>query len=155
MASLHGEVSMSLSIADLACALKEYVAPDQIRRHELTNPEWRLVRSSLPGPAATGRPRKSDRIMLNGMLWILRTGAPWRDLPERYGPWRSVWRRFDRWRRAGVIEGLQLDLLEVLNDSGELDWDLWCVDGSSVRASRAAVGAHKKGGPKASPKTMR
>ena len=146
---------MSLSMTDLACALDESVAPDQIGRHELTNPEWRLVRSSLPERAGTGRPRKNDRVMLNGMLWILRTGAPWRDLPERYGPWRSVWRRFDRWRRAGVIEGLRLDLLEVLNDSGELDWNLWCVDGSSVRASRAAVGAHKKGGTKASPRTMR
>ena len=86
--------------------------------------------------------------MLNGLLWLLRTGAPWRDLPrERFGPWQTVWRRFDRWRREGTLERLKEVLLSRLNRSGELDWELWCVDGTSVRASRAAVGGGNRGIP--------
>jgi transposase len=65
------------------------------------------------------------------MFWILRTGAPWRDLPrERYGPWRTVWRRFDQWRREGRLEEIKQRLLAQLNEAGVVDWDLWCVDGT-------------------------
>ena len=82
--------------------------------------------------------------MLNGIFWILGTGAPWRDLPERFGPWQTVYDHFRNWRRAGVfaaaLEALQLRL----DKAGRIDWDLWCVDGASVRAARAAAGADKK-----------
>jgi len=83
--------------------------------------------------------------MLDGVLWVLCTGAPWRDLPEgRFGPWQTVYDHFRNWRRAGVfgrvVEALQLKL----EKAGLIDWDLWCVDGASVRGTRAAAGASKK-----------
>jgi transposase len=82
--------------------------------------------------------------MLNGMLWILRSGAPWRDLPERYGNYKSVNHRFNRWRRDGTFDRVLKALQIRLDKQGKIDWDLWLVDGTSVRASRAAAGARKK-----------
>jgi transposase len=82
--------------------------------------------------------------MLNGVLWILGTGAPWRDLPERFGPWQTVHRYFSQWRSAGVFARI-IDALQIkLDEQGLIDWELWCVDGANVRASRASAGADKK-----------
>lgn len=126
-----------------------------MKRHEISNEDWSLIEDLFPdkGPGTPGRPRRPARELLNGILWVLRTGAPWRDLPERYGPWQSVYHRFNSWRKDGTFDRV-LEALQVrLDAEGKIDWDLWCVDGSSVRASRAAAGAGKKGAPK-SPKTM-
>lgn len=82
--------------------------------------------------------------MLNGMLWILRTGAPWRDLPERYGPWSSVASRFYRWRKAGVWDRLWAEILRQVDADELLDWNVHFVDGTVVRAHQHAAGA--KGG---------
>ena len=71
------------------------------RRHELPDAEWARLEPLLP-PRKPGAPRKDDRRILNGILWKLATGAPWRDLPERYGPWQTVYTRFWRWSRGGV-----------------------------------------------------
>lgn len=129
-----------------------------MRRHELSDAQWELVEPNIPvHEASTGRPRRDPRVMLNGMMWIVRTGAPWRDLPERYGPWQTVYDYFTDWRQSGVLDQI-LEALQVrLDADGHIDWDLWCVDGSSVRATRAAAGASKKvaGGTPKSPKTMR
>jgi len=116
-----------------------------MKRHELTDEQWQLVESLLPRRTAqTGRKPREPRQMLNGILWILRTGAPWRDLPERFGPWKTVYHYFCRWRDDGTFERL-LEALQIrLDRQGQIDWDLWCIDGSSVRASRAAAGASKK-----------
>src|SRR3954470_8810814 len=116
-----------------------------MRRHELTDEQWALVEPHLPrSKARTGRPPSDPRLMLNGIFWVLHTGAPWRDLPERFGPWQTVYDHFSKWRKAGVfarvVEALQLKL----DARGLIDWDLWCVDGAHVRASRAAAGADKK-----------
>ena len=116
-----------------------------MRRHELTDEQWALVEPHVPrSRARTGRPPSDPRLMLNGIFWILHTGAPWRDLPERFGPWQTVYDHFSRWRKSGVfarvVEALQLKL----DERGLIDWDLWCVDGAHVRASRAAAGAGKK-----------
>ena len=82
--------------------------------------------------------------MLNGIFWILGTGAPWRDLPERLGSCKTVHRYFTNWRRSGVFTKI-IEALQVrLDAQGLIDWELWCVDGASVRASRAAAGADKK-----------
>jgi transposase len=82
--------------------------------------------------------------MLNAVLWILRTGAPWRDLPERYGPWQSAYEYFTRWRTNGTYDRI-LEALQIrLDREGNIDWDLFCIDGSIVRASRSAAGASKK-----------
>lgn len=116
-------------------------------RYELTDEQWAVVEPLLPRPLRPfGRPPRPARDMLNGMFWILFSGAPWRDLPERYGPWQSVYHRFNAYRKNGTFERILGSLQMQLNEKGLLDWSLWCVDGTSIRASRAAAGAGKKGG---------
>jgi len=129
-----------------------------VRRHELTDEQWSVIEPFVTVKRAkTGRPRREPRIMLNGILWLLRTGAPWRDLPERFGPWQTVYEYFSTWQSNGtfvrILEALQIRL----DRDGNIDWDLWCIDGSNVRASRAASGASKKTprGTRKSPKTTR
>lgn len=76
-----------------------------IGRFDLTDWEWSIIEPLLPGRAGTkgrGRPRKDDRRVLNGIFFILRTGASWRDLPERYGPYTTAYNRFNRWAKRGV-----------------------------------------------------
>ena len=116
-----------------------------MKRHELSDQEWAAVEPLIPNePAKTGRKRRPVQEMLNGILWILRTGAPWRDLPERFGPWQTVYDYYSRWRRDGVFDRILAKLQIRLDAEGHVDWDLWCVDGSNVRAARAAGGADKK-----------
>src|SRR3954465_7441194 len=86
------------------------------RRHELTETEWtrlqplllrgRAGAAAAPPAGRAGKPRQDDRRILNGILWKLATGAPWRDVPERYGPWQTVYTRFRRWTHAGVWDRL-------------------------------------------------
>jgi len=124
-----------------------------MRRYELTDEQWVVIEPLLPR-AELGRPLMAPRQMLNAMFWVLRSGAPWRDLPERFGPWQTVYHHFNSWRRRGVYERI-LEALQVrLDAEGQIDWDLWCVDGTMVRASRSAAGAGKKGAP-TSPSTTR
>ena len=116
-----------------------------MKRHELTDEQWALVQPVLPPhTATTGRPPRDPRTMVNGVLWILRTGAPWRDLPERFGPWQTVYDHFRRWRENGAFDRILGALRIRLDAAGRIDWDLWRLDGSSVRASRASAGADKK-----------
>jgi len=119
-----------------------------MRRHELTDEQWSVIRNVLPSKAATGRPRSDLRRIINGIFWIVRTGAPWRDVPERYGPWQTVYDWFNRWRKDGTWDRLLAALQMRLDRDGRIDWDLWCVDGRNIRASRAAAGGGEKGGPK-------
>jgi transposase len=115
------------------------------KRHALTDGQWQLIQPLIPSSnARTGRPPRDRRLILDGIFWILSTGAPWRDLPERFGPWQTVYHHFALWRKSGVFAKLIEALQIKLDRKGLIDWDLWCVDGSSVRASRAAAGAGKK-----------
>ena len=114
-------------------------------RGELSNAQWEQLAGLLPpGRPAVGRPNLDHRVILNGILWKLRTGAPWRDLPERYGPWSTVYSRFFRWRRAGVWDRLFAAVLARADAAGELDWEVHFVDGTVIRAHQHAAGA--KGG---------
>lgn len=116
-----------------------------MKRHELTDEQWALVNPIVPqSKARTGRPARDRRTILNGIFWILHTGAPWRDLPERLGPWQTVYHHFARWRREGLFGEIIKCLQIRLDDRGLIDWDLWCIDGANVRAARAAAGADKK-----------
>jgi transposase len=81
------------------------------------------------------------------MLWILRTGAPWHDLPERYGPWRTAASRFYRWQKAGVFQQLFDTVKQQADATGQLDWGVQFLDSTIVRAHRHAAGA-KKGMPR-------
>jgi transposase len=114
------------------------------RRHELSDAEWARLEPLLP-PRQAGRPRKDDRLVVNGILWKLATGAPWRDLPERYGPWQTVYTRFRRWTAAGVWDRIFAAVQRQADAAGQIDWDVHFVDGTTVRAHQHAAGA--KGGP--------
>src|SRR5207248_920142 len=110
------------------------------RRHELTETEWARLAPLLP-PRKAGKPRKDDRLVINGILWKLATGAPWRDLPERFGPWQSVYTRFRRWRRAGVWDRMLAAVQQQADAAGEIDWAVHFVDGTVIRAHQHAAGA--------------
>ena len=111
---------------------------------ELTNEQWAIVEAILPVDKVRidgrGRPWRDRRTVFNGVLWILRTGAPWKDLPSRYGPYQTGHRRFQNWVRSGVIEKVLLALAEHLRQAGGLDLKECFVDGTFVPA--------KKGGDK-------
>ncbi len=117
-----------------------------VRRHELTDAQWERLRPLLPPQRPeTGRPAKDHRAIVNARLWRLKTGVPWRDLPERYGPWQTAYARFRRWQRAGVWDRVLRELQADGDATGELDWSLHFVDGATVRAHQHAAGARKKG----------
>jgi transposase len=111
---------------------------------DLTNEQWQIVETILPEDPVRddgrGRPWSDRRKVLNGVLWILRTGAPWQDLPPRYGSYQTTHRRFQQWVRSGVMESLLLTLAQHLQDAGGLDLKECFVDGTFVPA--------KKGGDK-------
>ncbi|MEU3957849.1 transposase [Streptomyces achromogenes] len=89
-----------------------------IRRHELTDQEWELLAPLIPR-AATGRPRVSDRQVINGMVYKIRTGISWRDLPERYGPWKTVYTRFRRYALDGVFTRALQQIQAHVDAAGE------------------------------------
>jgi transposase len=113
-------------------------------RHALTDQQWERLQPLLPPQKPpTGRPAADHRRILNGLLWILRTGAPWRDLPERYGAWQPVASRFYRWRHAGSWDRLFAVVQQQADAAGQLDGDLHFVDGTIVRAHQHAAGAKR------------
>jgi transposase len=108
-------------------------------RHAITDAEWDRIKDLLPGqPGQHGGVAADNRRFVNAVLWIARTGAPWRDLPERLGPWNSQWRRFDRWAAKGVWGRV----LDALRDP-DLEWLI--LDSTVVRAHPCAAGAPKNG----------
>ena len=111
----------------------------------LTDDEWDLIADVFPEPAATGRPPRDRRQVVNGIFWILRSGAPWRDLPEEFGPCKTVWRLFDQWNGDGTLDKILRRLQAAFVDLGEIDQELWCIDGTIVRAARCSAGGGKKG----------
>lgn len=114
------------------------------RARELTDDQWAALAPHLPPQrAVTGRPAKEHRLVVEAILWRLRTGAPWRDLPETYGPWQSVYTRFRRWQRAGVWDRVLAALQSDADARGDLDWSLQFLDGTSIRAHPHAAGAKK------------
>ncbi len=114
-----------------------------MNRYELTDEQWQRLQPLLPSHKKEGRPPKDDRRIVNGMLWLLRTGAPWRDLPERYGPWGTVSSRFYRWRKAGHWDRIWAALQQQTDAKGQLRWEIHFVDSTIVRAHQHAAGAKK------------
>ena len=102
-----------------------------LHRGDLSEAQWARLQPLLPPQKApVGKPAHDHRRILNGILWKLRTGAPWRDLPERYGPWSTVACRFRRWRRAGVWDRLFAAVQQEEDAAGHVDWTLQFVDGT-------------------------
>ena len=109
------------------------------RRHELTDEQWEQIEPLLPArPTDPGKSGENDRLFVNAVLWIAKTGAPWRDLPERFGNWNSVFQRYNRWCKNNVWQGV----LEALGEEPDLEHLL--LDSTIVRAHQHAAGA--KGG---------
>ena len=117
-------------------------------RHELTDEQWARLEPLLPPQTAQkpsrGRPARDHRTIINGMLWINKTGAPWRDLPERYGPWQTVATRFYRWTKQGLWEKIMAEVQKEADANGQIEWEVHFVDSSVIRAHQHAAGA--KGG---------
>src|SRR5439155_16921133 len=113
-------------------------------RTDLTEQEWERLAPLLPSSKGKrGGQYKDHRQVLNGILWVLRTGAPWRDVPERYGPWKTCHDRLLRFRRQGVWEQVLQSLQGEADAAGELDWTVMSVDGTTVRAHQHAAGARR------------
>lgn len=111
-----------------------------ISRYELSDAQWERIAPLLPGKASDpGRTGADNRLFLNGVLWVLRSGAHWRDLPERYGKWKSLHKRFTRWAKAGVWERVFASLTK------DRDNLYLMLDSTLVRAHQQA--ATGKGGP--------
>ena len=109
-----------------------------MRRHELSNAEWRKLKTVLP--KGIGRPPTlSHRRFINAVLWKVKTGVPWRDLSKRYGNWKTVYSRFRRWAKAGHFQ----PIFEALKMEVDDDWN--AIDGTYVRVHQHAAGG--KGGP--------
>jgi len=109
-------------------------------RHRLTDEQWELIADVFPAPKRMGRPPRDRRTILDGILWILRTGSAWRDLPSELGPWKTVWDLFNLWNQDGTL----MKILERLRLQEQLDPELWCIDGTIIRAARCAAGGGKK-----------
>jgi len=113
-----------------------------MQRYELTDEQWNLIEPLLPGckgdPGAHG---KDNRRFVNAVVWIARTGAPWRDLPRRFGEWNSVYQRFNRWSKSGVWT-------RVFQAVKLPDWEALLLDSTIIRAHQHAAGAAPKKGTK-------
>ena len=114
-----------------------------VGRGEVTDAAWARIAPLVPKNGRRGKQWRDHRTVVNAILWKLRTGAPWRDLPERYGPWRTAYDRFVRWRRDGTWDRLLADAQTKSDAVGEVVWEV-SVDGSSVRAHQHAAGARKR-----------
>ena len=116
-----------------------------IRRYELTDIEWEALSPHLPSVVTGGRPRADDRRVLNGMVWKIRSGAPWRDVPARYGSWKSIYTRFRRWALNGTFTQMLAAAQAHADADADIDW-LVSVDSTIVRAHQHAAGAKGGGG---------
>lgn len=94
----------------------------------------------LPKKPETGRPRKDHRQIINGILWILRTGASWRDFAERYGPWQTVHNHFNKWRQERLWKELIKRVQMEADIQGNVQWEVHFVDSTMVRAHQHAAG---------------
>src|SRR4051812_1592342 len=101
-----------------------------MRRHALSDAQWDRIKDMLPPNGGRGRPWSDHRLVIDGILWILNTGAPWRDLPERFGPWKTVYERFRLWTRQALWERILIRLQSQLHAQGGIDWELFSVDGT-------------------------
>ena len=105
-----------------------------MKRYELSASQWRRIEHFLPGrPESVGVTARDNRNFVNGVLWTLRSGARWKDLPDNYGKWKSVHKRFTRWARAGIWERIFRELLEGANNKYVM------IDSTIVRAHQHAV----------------
>ena len=118
---------------------------------DLTDAQWAILKPLLQSRrrGGRGRPWRDARQVLNGVLWILRTGAPWKDLPKRYPPYQTCHRRFQQWQREGRLTRLLRRLAEDLRDRGKLDLSETFIDASFSSAKKGALLSARLGAEKA------
>jgi putative transposase len=131
------QIGERLGVED--CAMRLYVDNESremraiLIRRELTDAQWRRIEPLIPGKEGDrGRHGKDNRLFVDAVLWLVRAGIPWRDLPHEFGNWNSVWRRFRRWTKTGVWKSL----FDVLNE--DPDFEYLIVDSNIVRAQQHA-----------------
>ncbi|WP_435246920.1 IS5 family transposase, partial [Streptomyces sp. NRRL F-5630] len=112
-------------------------------RGDLTNREWSLLEPHLPPLGGRGGRWNDHRVVVNGILFRVRTGVPWRDLPERYGSWKTVYERHRRWSADGTWDRILQVVLADADLAGRIDWSMVGVDSTSCRAHQHAAGARK------------
>ena len=120
---------------------------------DLTEAQWKILNILIPEPTprkdGRGRPWKDRRAVLNGILWVLRTGAPWSDVPERYPSYQTCHRRFQQWVRSGVMKGVLEALARDLRARGVLDVEEAFIDGSFAPAKKGASKLEKQNAERA------
>jgi len=136
---------MILTLAWWPRRARNHAASRTEPRFELTDAQWLVIEDLFPEPAMTrlgGRPRIPPRECLEGILWVLRTGARWKDLPTFFPSPPTCWRRLKEWTEAGIFQKAWARILRTLDRFGKLDWDQALADGSFARAKK---GAHSSG----------
>ncbi|MFE1907379.1 IS5 family transposase [Streptomyces gardneri] len=113
-------------------------------RGDLTNAEWVLLEPHLPASGLRGGRWNDHRRVINGILFRVRTGIPWRDLPERFGSWKTVYERHRRWSADGTWDRILCAVQADADLAGRIDWSMVSVDSTSCRAHQHAAGARKK-----------
>ena len=114
-----------------------------VRRGEITDRAWQEIEPLLPEYGRSGGQLRDHRTVINGILWKLRTGSPWRDLPERYGPWQTCYDRLVRWRKDGTWNRLLAHAQTKLDAIGEVEWEV-SVDDTVIRAHQHAAGSRSQ-----------
>jgi transposase len=110
----------------------------------LTDSQWERLEPLLPPQrSGRGRPNQDHRLIIDGILWRYRTGAPWRALPPEFGKWETVYSRFRRWQEVDLWPRVLTALQEAADERGEVDWDLHCLDTTTIRAHQHAAGGKK------------
>ena len=106
------------------------------RRYEISDEQWERIKEMFPR-TKTGRPGKDSRLIFNAILWIVCSGAPWRDLPERFGSWKTVYSRFCKWRDEGTLFRVFEDLKK------DYDYENLSIDSTTVKAHQSSAGAKR------------
>jgi transposase len=121
------------------------MAKTRMPRHQLTDDQWDLIADLFPtGNFKTGRRPRDRREIMNAIFWVLRTGAPWRDLPTEFGPWSTAWDFLDKWTKDGTFDQMLRRLRSIVVPHDADPADMWCIDGTSIRAARCSSGGGKK-----------
>jgi transposase len=130
--------------------------------YQLSDAQWQQIKDLLPKNGQRGGQWKDHRTMIDGILWALSDGGRWRNIPERFGPWQSVYDRFRNWARRGLWDRILRHLQARKMNSEEIDWQLFAIDGTVIRAHQSAAGAAEKksagrgtGGPRPGAKPRR
>ena len=114
-----------------------------MKKYTLTDKQWNKIKDMLPSNGRPGNQWKDHRLVINGILWILKNGAPWRSLPSQYGSWKTVFKRFRLWTRQGLWDRILDRLQSDFQSRGKIDWRMFSIDGSNIRAHKSAAGAKK------------